>query len=311
MPSFPGQICAHCGMTFTAHRVGQRYCGKSCSALATARRKVKVQAKCRGCGKGLEHWPSVTRSFCSRACLSASYVRERTCVVCAAPFISKKERATCSKKCLAETRRACASGRKHTPETRNRRSAALKVAWSSPAASNWRDAIGAGVRNWHSKPENARAAAHRASERMRLRHADPNWQRVRDERSSRVMLDNWRRHRERFVRQSVERYRQMVEGGWGLCSEDAKTKRRDFAKRLMKIAQAELRACTEIDEKMSELHHRLRREMPYDGPQTESDYLDYLQKLCRAITTHPEYREMADAFMAEAIPRIARQLKAA
>lgn len=121
------------------------------------------------------------------------------------------------------------------------------------------------------------------------------------------MKANWVMYRDEYVAQAIDRFQAMRDGEWGLWSEEANRKRSERSKWIMKKAQAEIHAETDIDAKMSELQHRLRREMPYDGPLDGSDYLEYCRKLCHAITTHPEYRAIADPFMSAAIPRIAEE----
>jgi hypothetical protein len=233
--------------------------------------------------------------------------RERTCVICGAQFLVKKSShkgATCSKPCLSEYWRRAKTGLEQSKATKAKRSQALKAFRADPDRNaKWTEAAAAGAAKWHSAPDNAEAFAKRSSDRMKRRHADPDWQKVRDERSSRTMKANWERHRDSFVASSVERYAR----GEGFNSEEAKQKKAEANKWIMTKAQEALHSETDIDVVFMEVQERLRREMPYDGPLETSDYYDYLKKLGTAVANSQEIRGLADTFMAEAIPRFAAQ----
>jgi hypothetical protein len=161
-----------------------------------------------------------------------------------------------------------------------------------------------GLSKWHANPANAAAFAARASERMTRLHAtDKGFQSRRNERSSRTMKRNWEQYRELYTAQSVERYA----AGIGINNAEAEAKKRIAAKWIMKKAQEALHTQTDYDAVFTEVHNRLRREMPYDGPQGTSDYFDYLSKLARAVASSPECRVIADTFLSEAIPQFSQE----
>jgi len=237
--------------------------------------------------------------------------RKRICAICGTHFLVKKadrKGVTCSRECSSKHINQRQRGRKASPETREKISAALKAVWGDPERSaKWTAAVAAGARNWHADPDNAAAFAKRSSERMKRRHADPEWQKVRDTRSSRVMTANWVKHREVYVAQAIERYEQSEISGVGINSDDAKAKKAEAAKWIMTKAGAAMRAETDYNAVYTEVQARLRREMPYDGPQNNSDYYDYSKKLGHAVVNSPECRAIADEFMATAIPRFAKK----
>jgi len=141
---------------------------------------------------------------------------------------------------------------------------------------------------------------------MKRRHADPEWQKVRDKRSSATMKTTWETRREQFTVQAAERYLRHEEAGTGINSPDAKRRKAIAVQWIMKKAQEAFHAETEYNAVYAEVQARLRREMPYDGPQEGSDYMDYLQMLGRAVTCSPECRTIADTFLSEAISRFAK-----
>jgi hypothetical protein len=142
---------------------------------------------------------------------------------------------------------------------------------------------------------------------MKRRHTDPEFQERRDARSSRTMKANWEKHRNTFTAQSIERYQRMAAEGSGICSDDSEARKRLAAKWIMKRAQEALHTETDYNEVYAMVQARLRREMPYDGPAESADYYEYCSKLGRAVTLSPECREIADSFLAEAIPRFAAE----
>lgn len=311
-PTIAGQTCAHCEATFTAHRHGQRFCSNACKFQASKKCTVR---SCENCGASFE--ATGKRKVCSKDCqygLIRNRGREkcrRVCVICDAEFYVPKSDhrgKTCSPTCLKAHQSQIRIGTTQSAETIAKRSVSLKKSWADDEVRDRRLAThAAAIERWHSDPDNAAAFAQRSSERMRQRHQDPEFQKRRDERSSRTMKANWDRYRDQFLQQASERYQRMVDEASGLLSDEARRNKAEANKWIMKQAQKALHLETDIDEKMSELQYRLRLEMPYDGPADSSDYLDYCQKLCRAITTHPEYRVIADTFMSDAIPRFANE----
>jgi len=202
------------------------------------------------------------------------------------------------------------TGTKQTAETKAKRSQSLRRTRADPERNaSWIAAANAGIAKWHADPANALAHATRASDRMRKRHADPEWQKVRDERSSRTMKATWEKHRARFIAMSAERYVRQLETGTGINSPEAIGRKNAAAKWIMKKAQEAMHAETDYDATYAEVQARLRREMPYDGPQDGSEYMDYLQKLGRAVVSSAECREISDTFMSKAIPHFAKQYR--
>lgn len=237
--------------------------------------------------------------------------RQRVCVICGAEFVVRNASIigrACSKPCASAHQSRIQSGRIVSDETRAKRSASLKAKHADPEfAAKWRAKNAAAVAAWHSNPDNATAFAKRSSERMKKRHGDPEWQKVRNERSSRTMKKNWETYRDLFTAQSAERYIRNIELGRGINTGEAEAKKRTAAKWIMKQAQAALHTETDYNEVYAAVQAKLRREIPYDGPQGTADYFDYLRKLGSLVTNSPECREIADGFLSTAIPRFAEE----
>ena len=199
-------------------------------------------------------------------------------------------------------------GRKQSPETIAKRAASI-AAWraANPEANAARQAkCAAKLKAFTKTPE----FAAQSSERMKRRHADPEWQKVRDARSSRTMKANWQKHRDAFTAAAVERYGRNIALGVGINSSEVEARKRIASKWIMTNAMAALHAETDFDEVWNDVLARLRREIPYDGPLEGSDYMDYLAKLGKLVTADPAIRELSDGFMATAIPRFAEQWNA-
>ena len=124
------------------------------------------------------------------------------------------------------------------------------------------------------------------------------------------MRENWVRHRDVFIENAHARYAQMLADGTGLCSEDAKERKREANKWIMKRANDAMHAETNYDETYTEVQARIRREQPFIGEANGGDYYEYCSWLGTQVVTSPECREIADAFMAEAIPRFAAEWNA-
>ncbi len=231
--------------------------------------------------------------------------RQRTCAVCGTEFLVRsvdRQGATCSKQCLSKHLSQKQTGRVQSEESRAKRSATMKTLRADPEANaRWSAAAHAGIKRYLADPDNFAAFSARASDQMRKLHTDPEFQQRRNERSSRVMKQNWVKYREKFTQDAIEKYAR----GEACNSEEAKANKAKAAKWIMKKAQEALHTETDYDERYAEIQAQLRREMPYDGPLETSDYYDYLQKLGKATVNHPELRELADTFMSEAIPRFA------
>lgn len=235
--------------------------------------------------------------------------RERICVICGEGFLVRsvdRVGRTCSTPCLKKVMSANASARKPSKETIEKRKVSMKLARADPERkAMWDAATKKGRQTWLADPANFEAQSKRSSERMKRRHADPEWQKVRDERSSRVMKANWQKYRDVFTEQAVERYAK----GIGVAAEWSIKKKNEAAKWIMKMASRAMHTETEYDAVYKDVQERLRSDMPYDGPQGGSDYMDYLSRLGRAVTNSVECRTIADMFMAEAIPRFAKEWK--
>lgn len=270
---------------------------------------------CRDCG--VSFMATGKRSVCSRQCQyslikkRSAIKRQRACIICERIFwVRSADRIgrTCSSECSREHIRRIQTGRKQSSETIEKRSKSLKEIRADPEVNaRWTAAASEGLGRWLSDPENARAFSERSSAHMARLHQNPEFQKRRDERAARCMKENWERHREKFTAAAIERNARHKESGEGLWSEEAKHRRGEAAKWIMKKAQAALHAETDLDAKLSELIYRLRLEMPYDGPGEESDYLDYCAKIGRILMGHSEVRAICDPFMAEAIPRFAKE----
>lgn len=238
--------------------------------------------------------------------------RRRVCAVCGAKFLVRsvdRVGLTCSPPCLKKRMAESASKRRASPETRAKMSAAAKAWYSDPAKkAGWHEATAAATKRWHADPENAAAFAKRSSERMKRRHhEDTEFQERRNERSSRVMKANWEKHRDLFTRQSAERYQAMLEAGTGLLSDEAKARKVEANKWILKQATGALHTETDYNEVYAEVQARLRREQPFSPGE---DYYEYCKWLGNAVVMSPECRQIADAFLGEAIPRFAKEWNA-
>lgn len=201
--------------------------------------------------------------------------------------------------------------RKHSAETNAKLAASLK-AWAEAnpeAARKKKEAMVAGRRKWLSNPENAAKMAKAASERMKRRHQDPEFQKRRNERSSRTMKKTWETKRDVMMDAAHKRYAAMAENETGICSKESIAKKNAASKWIMKKAKEALRTETDYNDVFNRTMARLREEMPYDGPQTSSDYIDYLRQLGVATTSSRECREIADRFMSEAIVRFSAEYR--
>lgn len=101
----------------------------------------------------------------------------------------------------------------------------------------------------------------------------------------------------------------MAENETGICSKESIAKKNAASKWIMKKATEALRTETDYNDVFKRTMARLREEMPYDGPQTSSDYIDYLRQLGVATTNSRECREIADRFMYEAIVRFSAEYR--
>lgn len=232
--------------------------------------------------------------------------RQRTCVICNTEFLVRsvdRKGATCSKPCRSELNRRYRLGVKQSEETKAKRRATLKAIRNDPERKpKWDAASREGLRKYMADPANRAAMSARSSAHMHRMHADPEFQKRRSERSSRTMKETWIKHREKFTQIAIDRYAR----GEGVNSEEGKANKVRAAKWIMQKAQEALHTETDFDERYAEIQAQLRREMPYDGPLGTSDYYDYLKKLGVAVASHPVLREIADAFMSEAIPRFSK-----
>jgi hypothetical protein len=237
--------------------------------------------------------------------------RRRICVICGTVFLVKKTSdvgKTCSKPCHSTHNAKVRTGRKQSAETIARRSQSLRAARADPERNAaWNAAVAKGIAAWHDNPANAAEFAKRASDRMKLRHQEPDFQKRRDERSSRTMKATWKKNRDKFIAQAVSRYLRHRENGQGLWDSETIARKNEAAQWIMKRAQEAMHAETEYNAVFAEVQEQLRRETPYDGPQGAGDYLEYCQKIGTATVNDPRCRAIADAFMSEAIPRFSAE----
>jgi len=233
--------------------------------------------------------------------------RRRVCTICGDVFFVKQQanigKACANAECRRKARPTTLRGRKQSPEERQRRSESAKAYWADPErkaahAAATRESL----KKWHSVPENAAKFAKRSSDRMTRLHTEPAFQQRRDARSSAVMKRNWQQYRELFTQQAIERYASAR----GINSPESNARRDAACKWILKQSMQALHSETNIRELMSETTLRLRREFPYDGPQTGSDYQDYIGVIGRKMAADPKIRALADGFMADAIPRFAK-----
>jgi len=237
----------------------------------------------------------------------AQKAKERTCTICGVTFsVTKTSHAgkTCSKACLSVAMSNNAKNRVVSDETKARISAAQKRNYADPAyAQRHAEAARSGIKKWHSDPDNAAKFAKRASDRMKRLHADPDFQVVRDVRSSETMKRNWEKYRGLFTAQSIARYQRMIDGEYGLWSKDALKNKKAACKWIMQSASEAMHNETNYNEVYAEVQARIRSEQP---PEPDGDYYEYLKWLGTQVVSSRECMEIANAFMALAIPRFAK-----
>lgn len=316
LPTIPGQTCDECRATYTAHRRNSRFCSKSCASRARMKARPAVDYPnriCVGCGVVWRAPPSNQSDFCSGECRKQHFAkkRERTCLVCSTLFHAQSSdsmKKTCSRECLKLLLR----GRKQSPETIEKRNLAIaSFRAANPEREQQRKTNALkGRLEWLSVPENSAAVAKQASDRLKRLHADPVWQKIRDERSSRVLKDVWARHRDEFISGARIRYLASREAKTGINSPESEAKRNIAAKWIMTKAQEAMHTETEYDAVFKDLMTRFRQQIPFDATGSESDYNDYCRKIGYLVTTSPELRSISDAFLADAIPRFAKEYRA-
>lgn len=232
--------------------------------------------------------------------------RRRVCVICDKEFhVKSADRVgrTCSKEHQRIHISRIQKGRKQSPETITKRSESIRAVWADPEKrSSWKEATTEGIRRWHENEVNARIFAKRSSERMKRRHADPEWQKVHKERSSRTMRANWAKYRNEYVAAACRRYEQ----GIGINSEDSIKKKNAACTWILKQAQAALHTETNYDAVFTEVQRQLRASMPYD-PIVHGDHNEYSRLLGKKVVDSAECREIADGFLATAIPKYAAE----
>ena len=90
-PSNPNQTCQQCGVVYTAHKHGQRFCSKSCSGLSRRGAKAEwTERTCPGCGAKWSAYPSNPSQYCSKQCIFDSgkwvHPEDRECDQCGTVF---------------------------------------------------------------------------------------------------------------------------------------------------------------------------------------------------------------------------------
>jgi endogenous inhibitor of DNA gyrase (YacG/DUF329 family) len=116
---------------------------------------------------------------------------------------------------------------------------------------------------------------------------------------------------EEYAKAAYERYIKMQENGIGICSDEIKADIAEINSWALKKVREELDNDTDYIQLWKATQARLRQEMPYDGPLSGSDYMDYLKKLGKALLADPAIRDMQAQFMKAAIPRIHAERRAA
>ena len=234
--------------------------------------------------------------------------RLRTCVICENEFFAKKSShvgKTCSTECLKALMVKNATGRKASAETRAKMRASHKLLNKDQEYKKRRmSAAIKGIRNWHADPKNAEKFSKIASERMKKFHQDPEYLKRKSERSSRVMKETWSKHRELFISQAIERYERMKKNGTGILSEDAKKASAKANKWIMRNAMDALHNETNYNEVYAQVQARLRKEVPFIPG---NDYYEYLRWLGMEVTQSHECREIADAFIPQALSKFAKE----
>ena len=98
-------LCDNCGESFEPKRKSQRFCSRTCSGLATARKRGqqgRQDFECEQCGKHFEDYATNRtndRAYCSPGCATAARRVDRpACEVCGEPVRLLRNR-YCSKRC--------------------------------------------------------------------------------------------------------------------------------------------------------------------------------------------------------------------
>lgn len=229
---------------------------------------------------------------------------DRTCLICGTSFLVKKACRTgkaCSKLCRSKLFSKIASDRKASQATKDKMSASQKRLNSDPVYRDRRSAAARdGLRSWLSDEDNAKKFSKASSDRMRMRHADPEWQKIRNARSSETLKKTWQAYRETFIENAKVRYAE----GLGLNSLNSIVNKKHACEWIMQKCQDELHQETNCDEVFAEAQERARRDFPYDG---KSDYMEYMSKIGKMTVSDPEYRELVDNFMKIAIPKFSKE----
>lgn len=315
--SIPGLVCTHCFTIFTGQRATQKFCTNVCkhAAKSAHERRLWVEKKCASCAATFHAHPGNLKDTCSKTCAKAWVAeknrrrRERTCVQCGEAFLlakAGKDRKVCSKACLRSLVSAARTGLKQSAETIALRKASIEARYAIPENAAKRRATNqATMAKLWADPEFAAASSVASSERMIRRHTDPEFLARKSVRSSCVMKQNWKLHRENYVRLGVERYARDLDAGLGLNSETAKRRKLEACTWIMTEAQAALHCETQYNELFRLAMERNRNEHPFNGQIPSDDYYDYCRMIGTMTVNAPECRDMADSFMSKAIPRFA------
>ena len=243
---------------------------------------------------------------------------KRNCIHCGVEFKiegkrpSKCVRKTCSPACHKAILIKSSTGRTQSPETIAKRKSSIKAfRAANPEAEVMRKARAAEkLALWRSDPANAAAISKRSSDHMKRLHADPDFQERRNARSSQTMKRMWLLRREHMLDLVMQNHARMLATETGICGTDSVARKNAASKWIMTKAMEALHIETDYDAVFAAELDRLRREMPYDGPQDGSDYQDYCSKIGTAVTKSPACRGIADPFMSEAIPRFSKEWQA-
>ncbi|NML93784.1 hypothetical protein [Novosphingobium olei] len=199
--------------------------------------------------------------------------------------------------------------KKQSPETIAKRNASL-AAWRAANPERYRERQAKCAEKLRAYTQTKEFAA-KSSARMKARHADPEWQKVRNARSSKTMKRTWEEQRERMLSANKDNFIKNQSAAVGIFSSASEEKKRVAARWIMRRAQSALRTDTEFNELWVYTHERLRAEKPYEGDHDSSNYLDYLSWLGKATTSDPAICDLAGRFLRDAIPRAASEWRAA
>lgn len=196
-------------------------------------------------------------------------------------------------------------GRKHTPESNAKRAEASRLKWQDPEfRAKASAAMKEGQKRAAADPVKAAKRSATTSAHMKRMHQDPEFQARRNKRSSETLKATWARSemRARFIDQAREKYAAKI----GVSRADSVAASKAANRWILTQANAELRAATDYNAVYKEVQAQMRLDFPYDGPEDDAFYKEYLGKLGRRVVAHPRLVKISREFLSEAIPRWAK-----